>query len=141
VSQNKNILIPITIIGWSLWSIFNKLALQKLHPFYVGLVASCISVCFIPIYTLLLKNNVDGNLTIQPIGIMWVILASIASTVASLVFLFGIRTGDVGTISVLSCTHPALTFILATIIFHEQITLLKVIGIILIIFGSVILAR
>ena len=138
--KTSSVLIPITIVGWSLWSIFNKLALQKLHPFYVGLIGSCVSVCLIPMYILLLKNNTSNNTSFNVSGFFWIILASLCTVVASLAFLFGVRAGDVGKISVLSNTHPALTFLLAIFIFNEQITLIKLFGIALIICGSIALS-
>jgi len=129
------VLITISILGWSLWAIFNKLALQKLHPLQMQIVGCIVGISLVPLYMYLLSFVQTTTISLNTV------LASICATVAGFAYLIGIRDGELGTISVLTSAYPLLTFAMSVFLFNERITMVKLVGIILVLIGVVVIGR
>jgi transporter family protein len=135
------VLITISILGWSLWAIFNKLALQKLHPLQMQIVGCIVGISLVPLYMYLLSFVQTTTISLNTSGIVLTVLASICATVAGFAYLIGIRDGELGTISVLTSAYPLLTFAMSVFLFNERITMVKLVGIILVLIGVVVIGR
>jgi len=136
----KILLLAITIFSWGVWGFLNKLAVQRMHPLQMFVVGCCINLVLLPIYAFTLKaSNVNQPWNIGSIALCTI--ASLASTIGTIAYVYGIRTGDLGTIAVLSCAYPVLTVFLATLFLGETLTMSKIIGIILVMVGVIVLGR
>lgn len=133
-------LVGISIVGWSLWSIFNKLALRYIGTIQMQIVACGLGMILIPFYLLALSGQPNA-LSLSFNGIVFTVLASICATGAGIAYLFAIKDGELGTISVLSSSYPLLTLSLSVLLFNERITLAKMLGMLLVVLGVVILGR
>lgn len=138
--MNKIILLLITILSWGIWGFLNKLVLQKMHPLQMFVVGCCMGFLLLPVYAYLIKQN-SIVITTNIWTILLCMCASLASTVGTIAYIYGIRTGNLGTISVLSCSYPVLTVALAVIFLGESLTLSKIIGVLLVISGVIVLGR
>jgi drug/metabolite transporter (DMT)-like permease len=139
----KLFLLCITIFSWGIWGVLNKLVLQRLHPLQMFIVGCCMSFVLLPIYALLLKNThvPSSNYSFSVGSVLLCCAASLASSAGSVAYVYGIRTGDLGTVAVLSSAYPVLTVALSVMFFGEVLTVPKIIGIILVMSGVVVLAR
>lgn len=136
----KYLLLSITIICWGFWGFLSKLAVQKLHPLQMFSVSCFINFILLPIYLLLINNN-NTIKQFNTDGVILCALASLASVIGTISYVYGIRTGSLGTIAVLSCAYPVLTVALAVLFLGEVLTIPKIIGIILVMTGVIVLGR
>src|SRR5271165_113411 len=134
---NSKYLIILSIIGYGCWSFFLKLATRHLHPFQIHIVNCCVGICLLPIYLHILNTKVSAH-PFNINGVIWAVLATLSATMAGLAFIYCIRGGNnVATLYSISMTSPiVITLILTSIFFGEQITMMKVIGMTLIIAGA-----
>lgn len=138
--MNKYLLLAITICGWSAWSIFNKIASPRLHPMQIFAATCIVSIFLLPIYLLIIKQSEIS----QPINIMGVIAAmaaAICSIIGTIAYVYGIKTGDLGTISVISCSYPVLTMIISMSFFNEAFSIQKLFGSVLVVGGVIVLSN
>jgi len=134
------LLLTITIISWGLWGFLSKLVVQKLHPLQMLIVGCCISFVLLPVYYWVSKtSSVSGTLTVSNVSLC--VLASLMSTIGTIAYIVGIRTGELGSIAVISCSYPVLTVVLAALFLGEALTVSKIIGVILVIVGVIVLGR
>lgn len=134
------LLLAITIVGWASWSFLAKLTTYRLHPLQMFIVGCVVNILLLPVYAFSMKTCSVNN-SWHPGSIAICAAASLASAMGSLAYTYGIRTGELGTIAVLSCAYPLLTTLLAIIFLGESITTTKVIGIMFVIIGVVVLGR
>lgn len=138
MNSNKA-LILISVIGYGIWAIFQKLAVSRLHPIHMQLVGCCVAITLLPFYLAFSYYKIPH--TISTPGIIFSTLAYICSICASLAFLFAIRQGNVGTTSVLISASPVITIALAIVFLGEKLTTSKLIGIAFVMLGVIILGH
>jgi len=136
----KILLLAITIFSWGVWGFLNKLAVQRMHPLQMFIVGCCVNLLLLPIYAFTLKTS-NANQPWHIGSITLCALAGLASTVGTIAYIYGIRTGDLGTTAVLSCAYPVLTVLLAALFLGETLTMSKIIGIVLVMVGVIVLGR
>ena len=104
------------------------------------IVGCCISFVLLPVYYWVSKtSSVSGTLTVSNVSLC--VLASLMSTIGTIAYIVGIRTGELGSIAVISCSYPVLTVVLAALFLGEALTVSKIIGVILVIVGVIVLGR
>jgi transporter family protein len=133
-----NGLILISIIGWGLWSVVNKLAVQKLSPFSMQIVGTLTATLFLPLW---FKLNQGHTQNITSPHILWSVASCVCATVAGVAYIFAIKDADLGSTAALAATYPVLTFVISIFLFHEAISFSKVIGILFVIVGVAALTR
>lgn len=112
----------------------------KLHPLQVFIVGCCINLFLLPIYALTLKTtNVPNSWDIG--SIVLCVLGGLSSVIGTVSYIYGIRTGELGAIAVLSCAYPLLVVLLSVLFLGETITVSKIIGITLVMVGVIVLGR
>jgi drug/metabolite transporter (DMT)-like permease len=136
--MTTNGLIIISIIGWALWSVANKFAVQKLSPFSMQIVGTITATLFLPFW---FKLNQGHAQNITPPHILWSVASCVCATVAGTAYLFAIKDSDLGSTAALAATYPVLTFVMSIFLFNEAFTFAKVIGILFVIVGVAALCR
>jgi bacterial/archaeal transporter family protein len=136
---DSRILVLISIVGWGLWSYLQKMAVYRLHPIHMQIITYSVGMLLLTFYSTIAYHKVSQPFSIS--GMWFAILASLCSAIASVSFLFAIRQGNVGIISVLTSTSPLITLLLAFVFLGERLTLLKMFGVLLTIGGVIILAH
>ena len=124
-------------IGYALYSIFGKFVTDKYHPvtitFYTFLVAAAASV---PV------SGVAGNLSLLADTKMILIVLGLAFFSTVLPFLFytkGLSGMEAGKAAVLATIEPVTAAVVGIFFFHEEYTVLKVAGMLLIIAAIIFL--
>lgn len=136
-----SLLLAITIISWGLWGVINKLVLRNMHPLQMFIVgASTSAFIALPIYLLFLKHT-NTAITTNISVILLCVLGSLLSITGSITYIYGIQTGELGRVAVLSCCYPVLTVALSVIFLGESMTITKAVGIVLVMAGIIVLGR
>lgn len=127
-----NLLLLITIIGWGLGGIFQKLSVQRVGAplsilvFYTVTFILCSSYYFF-IYR--------GARFFDWHGASWGILAGLASGSASIAFVTLLQGHNISSIIGITACNPIITFMVAVFILGEPFTLNRLIGLILVLLG------
>lgn len=124
-------------LGYSLYSIFGKLIVGKYHAmtitFYTFLVAA---ICVIPISGVI-KNI---SLIVNWKGILASLGLALFSTVLPfLLYTKGLEKVEAGKASILATIEPFIAAIIGVLLFNEKFTLIKIIGMAMILFAIVYL--
>ena len=120
---------------WGITPILEKLSLIKASPFTVLTIrfvftAMCVAVASIVTGKYRELSSVDGK------TFLWIILAGFLGGIVGLFLYFVALKQDLTTkIAPITATFPLFTAIYAYIFLHEPITLLRLIGIVLIVVG------
>lgn len=131
------ILICIFLYGFS--SFFRKLAVEKLHPLQVQMIAAIVYVGLVPIYAWYLKTYKIENYDRTGIALTFIMV--LLYTIANVIFGFTLRRSNaLGVMSAMISISPVITLILSILFLNEQITLLKIIGAVVSIIGIFLLA-
>lgn len=139
---NSRYLLIISILGYGCWSFFLKLAVKHIHPLQIYIVNCCVGIVLLPIYFHILNTRTSTQ-AFNMAGIMWAVFATLSATMAGLAFIYGVRSSNnVSTLYAISTTMPiVISLVLTSIFFREQITVMKVIGMALIICGALVVSR
>ena len=128
----------ICILGWGLSVFLNRLALERMHPVYIQACASITGICLLPFYFVFINSvNKCGNYS--NVGVFYAVCAFLLSVLASISLHSYLRGGnDLGSSIALTSTYPVITIFLSYIFLGETFSNSKIFGILMIIFGSVL---
>ena len=116
------IILTIFLFGFSVF--FRKLAVDRIHPYQLQVVAGLVYMVEIPIWLFLInKNNIVGyNLS----GIMFAALCVIASVIGAVIFGFLLKSSNsTGQLATLISTNPMITLFLSMIFLGESFSFKK----------------
>ena len=120
---------------WGITPILEKLSLIKASPFTVLTIRFVFTAMFVAVASIVTGkyrelSSVDGK------TFLWIILAGFLGGIVGLFLYFVALKQDLTTkIAPITATFPLFTAIYAYIFLHEPITLLRLIGIVLIVVG------
>lgn len=130
-------LIAITIIAWGIGSIFYKIANDSIHPIMVSSLVTSLYVMMIPVGILFFKIPISFNFN----GIVCGLLGGLCMCIGSLCYFFALQKGGAGEVTALTSIYPALTLLLSIYFLKENISLSKIIGLIVMIIGIFIFSK
>ncbi|MCS7152041.1 MAG: EamA family transporter [Endomicrobia bacterium] len=125
----------LTILFWGISPIFDKLGVRLVDPF-TGIFWRnlTIALAFTIIYLIYSKTYrpINTNFT----GIIYFVISGIFAGVLGVLFYFvALKKLDVSIVVPVAATYPLVTAIVAAVFLKEQITFVRIIGIILTIIG------
>ncbi len=124
-------------IIWGLNPIFEKLSLVKASPFTVvtlrfTFMASCLLVVSLATGKYREFSNVDGK------TILWIFLAGFLGGVVGLsIYFFVLKQDLTSHVVPIIATYPLFTALFAFIFLNESLSILRVIGIVLVVLGLI----
>jgi drug/metabolite transporter (DMT)-like permease len=132
-------MIVATTISWAFWPIAMKRALIASSPIAVTLLVGVSGAFFLPtLYFIAVKNHVQLNFSLN--AFWWAAGAYAVNMIAQLALNKAMVTVPVNVAVSLTSCYPMLTFLFCYMFLHETITLMKVIGMLSIILGTVFIA-
>ncbi len=130
----------LTAFIWGFVPFLEKMGLSSVEPAAAYLVRCCgvflgvgMVVCFTPHFPSIAKMGVKAIFFLVLSGVL-------AGFVAQLVFYKALKSGDISRIIPITSCYPVFTFLLGWIFLGEEVTLSKVIGMLLI-FGGIMFLR
>ena len=100
----------------------------------IQFVSFITGIVLMPIYFYIHRHEWDiSNLNIK--GMAWATFAHIFTLVASFSYLRALLSVNVTTVTLTTSAYPIITFMLAVVLLDEKITIWKLIGIPIVIFG------
>lgn len=135
-SSTLTILVVVLLFGSS--TFFRKLAVDGMSPYHLQVVASTIYMLLVPLWLWLAPVS-----SLPPLRSIFMASAAILTNVTGAV-IFGFllkRTTDVAVLSAMASTSPVVTAVLASAFLGESLTLMKAVGIGLVIAGAALCNR
>lgn len=132
----KNILyISLTILFTGISVFFRKLAVDKIHPYQIQIIAGILYSLLIPVWLFFMsKNNIQFNTNF--LGNFYAILCLVSYVLGAVILGILLKTSNsTGTISVLISINPMITVLLSVLFLDEQFSLKKLLGCIVILSG------
>jgi bacterial/archaeal transporter family protein len=125
----------LTAVIWGIAPLFEKAGLQKVDPIMAvmvrGLGVTVLIICF-----LLFSGRFSEIMSFDRKHVILILTGGIlASFVGQLIFYQALKTGEVSRVVPVAGIFPLVTFILGVVLFHEQITATKLIGVAFIVAG------
>ena len=125
----------LTACIWGIVPVLEKVGLTKVDPF-TGLFFRCLGVI---IGILLLGTVIVKPAQIKAVDTKTIILLMmsgfLASFVAQIAFYHGLKIGGVTKVVPVSATYPLIAFVLGVFVLGESLTLIKALGMMLVIAG------
>ena len=130
------ILIVVAILGWSMWSLSNRLATQRMDPFLVLMLGIVINLVMVPFYWPMVKSfKITGP------GLGWITVSSVCGCTAVLAYSYlAIRT-SVSTALSFAAIYPMVAFLLAVVFLHESFSWQRAVGLTLMVIGTIVISR
>lgn len=134
LDMKNNLLLITTIFLFGISVFFRKLAVDRLHPYQLQLLASAIYVIQIPIMVYLINKN--GLTSYSTSGIWYGIVCLITYIFSAMLFSFLLKNTDQpGMVSTLIAMNPVITSLLSFIFLGETFTVKKIIATIIMLVG------
>lgn len=124
---------------WGLWGFFGKLASRTLTSQNLLLLGSLGSLAVFPIYIAFFSKHL--KFIWNQADYYTAILGGVVGSVGSLCFYLAISKGEASRVVTITAIYPVVTFFLAFLFLKEPITIQKLIGIGLAVFGVFLLSR
>jgi len=134
----STICIIIATILWGFWPIAHKLSLRTLNPIVVQLILSLTSTLVtVAYYFGCNKDFTKWNNN----GVVWAMLAGLGTSGAMIAYSYAASVRNVSDIVTITAANPAIACIIAVAFLGESFTMNKVIGLMLIIGGTIFVGR
>jgi len=136
----KNILfIALTIVFSGISVFFRKLAVDKIHPYQIQVLAGLLYGALIPAWVFFMtKSSINFNFNI--LGNLYGVLCLLSYVLSAVILGLLLKTSaSVGTISILVSINPLITLLFSYFFLGEEINLKKIIATILILSGVALL--
>lgn len=130
----------ISVILFGISSFLNRLAADRINPYYIHIVVSSTGLILIPLH-LYLAQATKQDVIFNTQGVMLTFASAILSVIGSLVFMFAIRKVDnAGSLGMIVSLYPSVGLILAVIFLHEKIKLQQIFAFALMLLGALIMS-
>jgi bacterial/archaeal transporter family protein len=121
---------------WGAWGIFGKLASAQINSKLLVLVS--ITTSFLLLWVLFLVTGFEMEKNGR--GIAWAVLAGVAGSIGSIFFYLALREGKASVVVPLTALYPLVTVALSVLFLREEISAVKVLGIVLALAASLLLS-
>jgi uncharacterized membrane protein len=127
-----NGLIAVCLACWSTWGIFDKKALDAAKYLDVIVFQHIIYVIEIPIIYLILTQLYPQGWTINAGVWGWTFLGSLASSIATLIYLIAMSKAEASFVLGITAAYPLVVQVLAQFVLNEELVPMRILGSILI---------
>jgi transporter family protein len=125
-----------TMVCWGAWGIFGKLASAQINSKLLVLVS--ITTSFLLLWALFLVTGFEVEKNARGLG--YAVLAGVAGSIGSIFFYLALREGKTSVVVPLTALYPLVTVALGVLFLREDISTVKIVGIILALAATLLLA-
>jgi len=128
------LLILLTVIFSGVSVFFRKMAIDKIHPYQLQIIAGIVYAIEVPIWLYLMKR--ENISSYNPVGVMYGIVCILTLVCGAVILSYLLKTTtSPGTLAVLVSTSPLVTLLLSVVFLGEEFTIKKLIGCISVVIG------
>ena len=131
----------ISAIGYGLYSIFSKLALQRQYPnLIVSLYVVSFSGLIMALVAVPMQSFDRADITLQT-WVMTLIFSFTTTYLPSYLYLYGLRGIDAGEASILVTMEPIVATLIGVFFYHELMSISMLIGVLMVIASLIFVQR
>jgi len=131
--KHLGLLIP-TILLFGVSAFFRKMAVDRIHPYQMQIVAGAVYALEIPVFLYLINRN--GIVGYSSLGVLFAVISLLMNVFAAVMFGTLLKgSSDPGMLSTMVSTSPVVTTALTVIFLGEQLTVRKVVATAVMLFG------
>lgn len=124
---------------WGIAPIFEKLSLARVSPFTALTIRFMFTTGIVVVFSLVSGKFRDIK-NVDPMSLLWICLGGLVGGVIGLLIYFvALKQGAATRIVPITATFPLFTAFYAYLFLNEQITATRVAGIVLVVFGVVLI--
>jgi len=124
---------------WGIAPIFEKLSLARVSPFTALTIRFMFTTGIVVVISLVSGRFKDIK-NVDPMSLLWICLGGIIGGVIGLLLYFvALKQGMVTRVIPITATFPLFTAFYAYLFLHEQLTAIRVAGILLVVLGVVLI--
>jgi drug/metabolite transporter (DMT)-like permease len=139
--MENNLLIFLCILLWGVSTFLNRLSVERMSPFLMQVVGACVFCLFVPF--MLRLGDVSNPLTYKwsPYSVALTATAAMISILANIFLYLSLKgSAQSGSTAMLISLYPVVTMPLSVVFLHEHLPILKILGIIAMIIGTILLS-
>lgn len=134
--MQSSLVIALCALLWGISTFLNRIVAKTTSPFFMQVVVGIIYFLYIPIALKMVGfNNLKNNLN----NIWLVVVATVISISANVLLYAGLKNNSSSSNIMLISLYPAVSVILSAIFLNENLSLIKIIGIIVMVIGAIML--
>jgi len=115
----------VAMVCWGIWGLLMKLASKYFSWHQIFIVTSIVTVMASLTVFVIFRPAIN----VHSLGFSYALLAGVAGSVALVAFNYAIEVGKSIIVVPLSALYPVVTIILSFLVLHEEISLIKAVGI------------
>jgi len=139
-SRERAIVLATATASFGLAAVLRKLAIDRVPPLRYQALSSIIYALTIPVFAML-ATRYEKPGPADPIGVWWMIAATIVGLIGNLLFGYALRASDdVGMTTALSSTSPIVTLMCAFLFLNERPTFQAGLGCALVVTGVIVIS-
>lgn len=138
----NNLLIFLCIILWGVSSFLNRLSVERMPPLLMQVIVGSVFFFYIPVALRLTGINNPLHYKWSVYSVVLTALATLCSIAANVLLYTSLKGNNhAGSSTMMVSLYPVVTFILSIFILHENFSVMKVIGVIVMVSGAYLMTR
>lgn len=133
------VLILACIVCFSMWGVAESRAIKSSDALTVQLISAYVYSAFAPVFYLYARAS-STPITWSIASVGWSTACCLLSVFAGFAFAAALQRATVGTIVSLTSVYPVVTFIFCWLVLGEPVTVLKAMGIVTVVVGTVLVS-
>lgn len=139
--MSSNLLIILCVLLWGISSFLNRLSVERMPPLLMQVIVGSVFLFYIPVALRLTGVNNPLHYKWSAYSVTLTTIATMCSITANVLLYTSIKGSDhSGSSTMMISLYPVVTFILSIFILHEDFTILKIIGVVVMLTGAAILS-
>ena len=138
----SNLLIFLCILLWGVSSFLNRLSVERMPPLLMQVIVGSVFFFYIPVALKLTGVNNPLNYKWSAYSVILTVIATLCSISANVLLYTSIKgSNSSGSSTMMVSLYPIVTFILSIFILHEQFSIMKIIGVVVMLAGAYLMTR
>lgn len=138
----NNLLIFLCVLLWGVSAFLNRLSVERMPPLLMQVIVGSVFFFYIPVALRLTGVNNPLHYKWSVYSIVLTVIATLCSILANVLLYTSIKGSEnSGSSTMMVSLYPIVTFILSIFILHEQFSIMKIIGVIVMLAGAYLMTR
>jgi drug/metabolite transporter (DMT)-like permease len=138
----SNLLIFLCILLWGVSSFLNRLSVERMPPLLMQVIVGSVFFFYIPVALKLTGVNNPLHYKWSAYSVILTVIATLCSISANVLLYTSIKgSNSSGSSTMMVSLYPIVTFILSIFILHEQFSIMKIIGVVVMLAGAYLMTR
>ena len=140
--MSNNILIILCVLLWGISSFLNRLSVERMPPLLMQVIVGSVFLFYIPVALRLTGINNPLNYKWSAYSVILTAIATLCSITANILLYTSIKGNEhSGSSTMMVSLYPIVTLILSVFILHEDFTIMKIAGVIVMLAGAYLMTR